>query len=268
MLRSVFAKTLRDLRRGFAWWSVGIGGMAALEVSVYPTVRGNAAFDRLVQQYPEALKGFFGFGGELDYTTAQGFLGMELFSFIVPLLLLIAAIAAGSNAIAGEEERGTLELLLSLPVSRTRVALEKLLALTTESFALGFVLWVCLAVGARAVEMHVALVKLAAATGSAVLLAVAYGAIALLAGCAAGRRGLAIGVTAAAAVAAYLVNSLAPLVPALRGVQKASPFYHYAVENPLRAGVQPVHLLLLAALAAAAAAAAVVAFLRRDLATA
>lgn len=268
MLRSVFAKTLRDLRRGFLWWSVGIAGIAALEVSVYPTVHGNAAFDKLVQQYPEALKGFFGFGGQLDYTSAQGFLGMELFSFMVPLLLLIAAIAAGSNAIAGEEERGTLELLLSLPVSRTRVALEKLLALAAESVGLGVVLWASLAIGGRAADMHVAVWKLAAATGSAVVLAVAYGAIALLVGCATGRRGLAIGVSAAAAVAAYLVNSLAPLVSALRGVQKASPFYHYAVENPLRAGVEPLHLLLLVALAAVATAVAVLALRRRDLATA
>ena len=40
---------------------------------------------------------------------------------MVPLLLLIAAIGAGAGAIAGEEERGTLDLLLSLPVSRRRL---------------------------------------------------------------------------------------------------------------------------------------------------
>ena len=118
MLHSVFLKTLRDLRRGFVWWSVGLVGMSAMMVSVYPTVRGNAALNKLVQDYPAALKGFFGFGGELDYTSAAGYLGMELFSLMVPLLLLIAAIAAGSGAVAGEEDRGTLDLLLSLPVSR------------------------------------------------------------------------------------------------------------------------------------------------------
>ena len=266
MLRSVFAKTLRDLRRGFLWWTVGLVGMAALMVSVYPTVRGNAALNKLVQNYPEALKGFFGFGGELDYTSASGYLGIELFSFMVPLLLLIAAIAAGSGAIAGEEDRGTLELLLSLPVSRTRVVLEKFFALAVESTGLGLVLWLSLWVGARAVGMHIAATRLAAATAGAVALAVAYGAIALLVGCATGRRGLAIGLTSAAAVAAYLVNSLAPLVTALKPAQKLSPFYHYAVDNPLRTGLAPVHLLILVAIAAVAAAAAALAVRRRDLA--
>ena len=44
---------------------------------------------------------------------------------MVPLLLMIAAIGAGAGAIAGEEERGTLELLLANPLSRRRLVLEK-----------------------------------------------------------------------------------------------------------------------------------------------
>jgi ABC-2 type transport system permease protein len=94
---------------------------------------------------------------------------------------------------------------------------------------------------------------------------VAYGAIALLVGCATGRRGLAIGLTAAAAVAAYLVNSLAPLVTSLESAQKLSPFYHYAAGNPLRTGLAPGHFLILVAIAAVAAAAAALVVRRRDL---
>jgi ABC-2 type transport system permease protein len=266
VLRDVFRKTLRDLRRGFAWWSVGLAGMAALQVSVYPSVRDNPALKRLIDDYPEALKGFIGFGGELDYASAPGYLGMELFSLVVPLLLLIAAVAAGSGAIAGEEERGTLDLLLSLPISRTRLVLEKLAALAAEAIGLGFVLWLSLWVGARAVGMAIGVDKLGAATLAAVTLAVAYGAIALLVGCATGRRGVSIGVAAAAAVAAYLVNSLAPLVSALEPVQKLTPFYHYGAGDPLRAGLSLPHLAVLAAIAVAAAVAAVAAFARRDLA--
>lgn len=266
MLRNVFLKTLRDLRRGFVWWSVGLAGMAALEIAVYPSVRDNAALNKLVENYPEAVKGLIGFGGQLDFASAAGYLGIELFSLVVPLLLIVAAIGAGANAIAGEEERATLDLLLSLPISRTRVALEKLAALVAESVGLGVVLWLSLWIGARAVGMDVAATKLAAATVSAVALAVAFGSIALLVGCATGRRGRAIGIAAAAAVAAYLVNSLAPLVGSLESVQKLSPFYHYAAGNPLRAGIAAPHLLLLLAIAAVASAVAVAALRRRDLA--
>ena len=148
---------------------------------------------------------------------------MELFSLTIPPLLVIAAIAAGAAAITGEEDRGTLELLFSLPISRPRIALEKFLALVVESTAPGFVVWLSLWLGARAVGMDIAATKIAAATASAVALAFAYSAIALLVGCVTGRHGLAIRLTAAAAIAAYLVNSLAPLVSALEPVQKAPP---------------------------------------------
>jgi ABC-2 type transport system permease protein len=137
---------------------------------------------------------------------------------------------------------------------------------TVEVAGLGVVLWLALWVGARA-DMDISAAHLAAATLSAVLLALAYGAIAILLGAATGRRALAIGVTAAATVAAYLVNGLAPLVHALEVPQKLSPFYHYAAGDPLRHGLSLGHVAVLVAIGVGAAALAPWLFARRDLAT-
>ena len=265
MLRSVFAKTLRDLRRGFGWWTLGLAGYVALIVAVWPTVKHNPALIKLHETYPEALRAFVSFGGELDFGTPAGYLGAEIFSLIAPLLLVVAGIGAGARAIAGEEERGTLDLLLSMPVSRRRLVLEKLGALVVEVTGLGAVLWAALAIGSWAAGMHLSAGNLAAAAGGAVLLALAFGCIALLLGAATGRRGLATGLTAALAVAAYLLNSLAPLVHALEHVRKASPFYHYAAGDPLRQGFAVGHGLVLVAIAVAAGLLAPVLFDRRDL---
>lgn len=267
MLRNITLKSLRDIRRSFAWWAVGLIGFVALIVSVYPTVHSNPSLEKLSQDYPEALQSFLAFGGAVDYSSAAGYLGIELFSLMVPLLLLVAAIGTGAGTIAGEEERGTLELLLANPVSRTKVVLEKTVALVAEIAGLGLVLWLALWVGALLTNMDISAGHLAAATLSAVLLALAYGAIAILLGAATGRRTVAIGLTAAAAVAAYLVNGLAPLVDALDVVQKLSPFYHYAVGDPLRQGVSFVHMGVLVGIAVVATALAPWFFSRRDVAT-
>jgi ABC-2 type transport system permease protein len=266
VLRNVLLKSLRDVRRGFAWWSVGLVGLVSLIVAVWPTVRDNPALIKLHETYPEELKAFVSFGGEFDFGTPAGYLGAELFSFMVPLLLLVAAIGAGAGAVAGEEERGTLDLLLAHPISRVRLALEKLAALVVEVTGLAAVLFVCLVAGSAAAGMKIAASNLAAATAGALFLALAYGGIAFALGAATGRRALAIGLSAAAAVAAYLVNGLAPLVDALEPAQKASPFYHYAAGDPLRHGLEAGHVLLLVAIAVAAAAVAVFAFDRRNIA--
>jgi ABC-2 type transport system permease protein len=266
MLRNTFLKTLRDMRRAFGWWSLGLVGMAALMISVYPTVRDNPDLNEMVRDYPDALKAFIAFGGELDYVSGAGYLGSELFSFMVPLLLIVAAIGAGARAIAGEEERGTLDLLLANPISRRRLVGDKLAALLTEITLLALVLWLSLLVGVEAVGMDVSAAHLAAATASAALLAFAFGAIALLVGAGSGRRGVAIGVAAAGAVAAYLVNSLAVLVEGLEPVRKASPFYHYAASDPLRHGLAVGHMSFLGGVAATAVVLTLFLFERRDLA--
>jgi len=65
----------------------------------------------------------------------------------------------------------------------------------------------------------------------------------------------------------YLVNGLAPLVDALDVLQKLSPFYHYAVGDPLREGISFAHMAVLVAIAVVATALAPWFFARRDVAT-
>jgi ABC-2 type transport system permease protein len=263
-MRSVFAKGLRDLRRGLLWWSVGLAGMVALMAAVYPSIRDNPALNRLVEDYPEALKAFIAFGGSVDYVSGAGYLGIELFSFMLPLLFVIAAVAGGAGAIAGEEERGTLDLLLSQPVTRRGVATAKVSSAAAEVAILTIVLWLALWVGVALFDMGVPATNLLAASLTAGALGLAFGAIAFLVGAATGRRALAIGLTAALAVAAYLINALAPLVSGLGPLQKASPFYHYAAGDPLRQGFATGHVAILVAIAAVSIVAGIVLFERRD----
>ena len=97
MLRSIALKSLRDIAASFLWWSLGVIGFVALIVSVYPTVRSNPSLNKLSKDYPQALQWFLAFGGAVDYSSAAGYLGIELFSLMVPLLLLVAAIGTGAG---------------------------------------------------------------------------------------------------------------------------------------------------------------------------
>ncbi len=265
LLGSVGLKALRDLRRSLVAWSVGLAAYVAMLASVWPTIRDNRELKRLIESYPEALKSFFGFGGGLDFGTAAGYMGGELFSFMAPLLLTIATIGAGARAVAGEEERGTLDLVLSLPLSRQRFLAEKLGALVAEAALLGAALWLSLWLAALAVSMDIAAGKLAATVLVTVLFAVLFGTVALLVGTATGSRSLAVGVAAGLAGASYLVSSLAAIVQALEPARAVSPFYWYSAGDPLRRGLDALHPSLLVATTAAAAALALLVFARRDL---
>src|ERR1035437_5965024 len=246
MVSTVVSKTLRERRRGCLWWSVGLVSFGAMYSAVFPSVRGNNSLNKLVQAYPQALKGFIGFGGNLDISSGAGYLGSEVFSLVAPLIFLAMAIGAGAAAIAGEEERGTLDLLLSLPLTRSRCLLQKLGALVCEVLALGLVLWISLAILAPATGMHVSTLHLAAAALDLVLLTLVFGALALTIGAATGRRTLSIGLASGLAVASYVIAALAPLASWLDRVKLISPYYYYSHGDPLRHGLDLTDAIVLA----------------------
>lgn len=259
MLRSIALKTLYDGRRGFVWWSLGIVALVLLTVALYPSIEGNAEYDELLEDYPEFVQSFIG----TDLTSPAGYLYSQLFSLMVPLLLMIYVVSAGARAVAGEEEAGTLDLLLSHPVSRTRVVLEKAAAMAVQLAMLTAVLFLSIALPAPLFSLDIGAGPVAEACLASYLLALVYGAVALLVGAATGRRAPAIGVPAALAVGGYLVDGLGRSVDVLEPWRVLSPFAHAG--NPLADGVG-TGIGVLVALAAAAVAASLPLFTRRDLA--
>ncbi|MEW6058702.1 MAG: ABC transporter permease subunit [Actinomycetota bacterium] len=267
MLGSVLAKTLRDQRRALVWWAIGLLATAAMYASFYPSIRANAeTMDRFIESMPEWMQNSF-LSASGDYTSPAGYLHTEMFSFFAPLLLTIFAIGAGARAIAGEEERQTLDVLLATPVSRRRVAIGKFFAMAAGALGLALVLWLSIVVVGPPFDLIPNFVNLGAAVVSTFLLAVAFGAIAFAVGCATGRRGLAIGVTSAIAGISYLVDILVPAVESLAWLQNLSLFHYYADSEPITNGLDPIHALVLLAIAAVAFALALLGFERRDLAT-
>jgi ABC-2 type transport system permease protein len=264
MLRNVFTKTLRDHWRGLLGWGLGLLAMVALEFAVYPAIRDSASeFDKLLDAYPDAFKSMFAIQ---DFTSAAGFLTAELFSLMVPLVLVVLGVSFGAGATAGEEERKTIDLLLANPIPRWRVVAEKLLALVTALIGAGAVLLGALWAGVALLDMGIGVDRLAAGVAGAVLLGLCLGTLALAVGCATGRRGLAAGTAAAVALAGWLVNSLAPMVEALQPWRKLTLFYQYLGHDPLRTGFDLGAAAVLVAVAVVLALAALAAFDRRDLA--
>lgn len=108
MLRSVFRAEIWQRRRSLAWWLGSAFVYLVFIGSVYPTIRGNAAqIDQLLENYPEVFKGMFGVGEDLLYSSPEGFLHLQVFSFVLPLVLLVFTVGFGARTIAGAEEEGT-----------------------------------------------------------------------------------------------------------------------------------------------------------------
>lgn len=267
MLRSVFGAAVWSRRRGLAWWVGGSFVYLLFLGSAFPTLADNAAdFERMLDSYPEALRAMFNMVEGASLSTGPGFLHMELFSLVLPLLLIVFAVGFGARAVAGEEEEGTLDLLLSGPLSRRRWLAHQFAAMAALTFLIGLVNYLAMLLAGAAFDMGLSPAKLAAAMFGVVLIAVVFGALALAVGAVTGKRAVAIAVASAAALAAYLVFALADVVSWLGTVQKVSPWYYYAESAPLLNGLEWAHAGILAAIAAVLPVLGAVVFDRRDLA--
>lgn len=264
--RAVLRMALKDYRRGLIGWGLGAVLMILLIGGIYPSFSDIEGLDTLLDSYPQALLSLFGIEAGVDFTSAIGYLETEVFSFMVPLLLIGFGVAAGTRLIAGDEERGTLGLILARPVTRTALVLARALALMVMCLAMGALLLVLLLLCGAVFDLVVPFDQLAAATAAQALLGLLFGTVAFATGCATGGRATASAAGAGTAVLAYLWNGLTPLVEGLEDLTGLSPFEWAAGEHPLRTGVDGPGLASLATATVVVLAIALVAFDRRDVA--
>ena len=264
MLRSVFLKTLRDYRWSFMWWSVGTGLLVAFMVAFYPSIEGMEGLEEFIEQYPEDLMALFGVTELSNMTTPAGYLNAELFGFMLPIMFVVFAIGQGSGAIAGEERAGTMDMLLSQPITRGRLVLEKLGSMVTSVVSLALVVWLVLTVGKFVIDMDISVLRIAEMTVSLALLGLTFGAVAFAIGGIVGGRGLSTGVAAAAVGVAYVLNALSLIVDSMEPAKWLSPFYYYNGATPLVNGLNPAHGMVLLAIVLVCVAVAYFGFQRRD----
>lgn len=267
MLNNVLEKTIWDGRRSIWWWVAGLVALGVMMVGFYPALEDFGDFEELMDAYPEYFLAMFGIEEAGEFLTAEGFLHGELYSAMLPIIFLVFTIMRGASATAGEEQAGTMDLVLSVPISRSRVVVDKFLAMVALTAGLALSLVVVELIGNLLVDMGLSIEGIVAANLGLVLLAVLFGALAMAVGSWTGRRSVAAGAAAGVAVAAFFVNGLAPLVSALEAPQNFSPFYWFLDSKPLSNGFAWGQLLLLAAVSLVFFAVAVWAFRRRDIAT-
>ena len=247
-----------------AGWLIGFAAYIALIVAVFPSIHGSKQFDDLLKRYPDVLKSFLGIGDTLSITSGPGFIDTELFSLMLPLLALVLAIGVGATTIAGEEEQGLLELVLSAPVSRRAVIGWKATGLLIEILAVAITIVVTLLIGDALVDLGLNAGRLVGAAAGIGLLALLHGWLAMLVGAATRHRSYAIGVPAAIAAVGYLIAGLHSLAGWLDPFRYLSGFY-YAGQGTLSSGVDWPHLAVLTVVSVVILIAAAAVFERRDL---
>ena len=246
-------------------YGLGLVALAIWLGLLFPVMRESDDFVAFLDNLPAGMLSAFGIDSA-TFLSAAGFLTAYLYSLFAPLLILFFVISAVTAEIMAEERDGLMDMLLSSPVSRTRVFLEKAGGVGLAALVLVAVLTAALLVVNPIFELSLSVTGVLAAGLSLWLLGVLFGTVTLAAGAFTGRSVVAGGVAGSLAFLAWFINSFSALYPPLESIGWASPFTWYQEPNPLIEGVGAGHLWLVVT-AAVLVTVATFLFRRRDIAT-
>ena len=250
-----------------ACWGWGVSIYVLLVTAVYKSFIHSQGFNlaKNVQKLPDTVKSFTSIGG--NFNTPSGFLSSEPYYVVLPILFITLAISMGSSLLASEESSGTIELLLSRPLSRGRLLAAKALSGMVLLALVNALSGVVMTVFTRIFNMDIAVGLLWKAQLMLYLLALLFGALAFML-TAVGRAGRssALGITMLLAIGGYVLTSLEGAVHWLAWPAKLLPYHYYKPSQILNGSFTTKPALCYVAIIILFGVVSWVAFRRRDLA--
>jgi ABC-2 type transport system permease protein len=259
-LGALVAAHLSDRRRSLLAWGLPLVAMSAFIVAIFPSVEDSIS--QAVENYPAGLKEAFGIG---QLTNVEQYLHAEMLSLIVPLALGYLAVRAVASGLSGAAESGRLDVLLSAPVSRSRLCAAGFLATAVELAAVLVMSWLLTLVGSALAGAGLDAGPAAAGFASVWPLALLFAGLGVVVCGFSLRTSIVTGSVAGVLVAMYVIDLIGKLDPGLDWVRYASVFKYYG--NAIEDGIEPLAFVAVTAAAVLLAAVGGRLFERRDIST-
>jgi ABC-2 type transport system permease protein len=264
MNRALFRHTLRTNSLRLLVISIAMTAWGALMPLIY--AQFGSQFRDVVNSglIPKQLTEF----GGGDLFSLAGSIAIGFIHPIALILLSVFAVGFTTSAIAGERQRGTLEVLLARPIPRRVVYFTLLIcALIFVAVVMAaFLAGAFISATVNGVGGEIAVDRLALVWLNGVLLFGAIAAIGLAASVSFDRLSPALGITIAVVLVSYFLQILGSLWPDAKGLQPYSLFHYLDPKALLTGAVAAFNFVLLAVVAVVAIVIALVIFPRRDLA--
>ena len=238
-LRAVVRRGLLDRRRAVLVWGLSLGAFGGFMAAIYPSIQ--SSIDQMVKNYPSAFKEAFGVGA---MNTVEGYIHAEMFSLIVPLAVGYFAIRAIAGATVGAEERGHLDTILSLPISRSVLMAGAYIVTAALVAAVMAITGVMLFAAGRAAGTHISAGLVAAGVMGVWPLALFFAGVAAVASGLLHSARTATGIAVGVLIGMYALDLAGRLASSLEPLRWISAFRYYGA--PLRDGIDVLPFIGLA----------------------
>lgn len=254
---------LRFRRNAIIGWAIGLSVLPTLYVGMYPQF----AEDLWQMESILNLEIYQALG--MNFGTFEDWLASTVIN-IVPILLAIYAVIDGTGTLAGEEEAGKLELVVSLPIPRWQIITVKAIALGVSLFLILVLVATSTTMVFLAIESDIETTLVWSDVVWSLLytwpIVMAFGMISLFLGAFAPRRRTAALIGTVVVIVSYFGNNLASQISTLESIQPLFIFHYLnATASLYETGPEITDILILLGVALVAFVLALVFFHLRDI---
>lgn len=269
MNRQFFATIYKELRQRrwaiLAYCLIALG-FVWMYLAIFPSFeKESAKFNELLDAYPKALLEAFNIK-ELSISTVEGYIAAEHFSFVWPIMVILLMLSTAGQSIAGEIERGTMAIMLSLPVSRLKIFLSKYIAglLVLTIFCLFSVISIfplASAIDLNIQADHIWLVAFVSFLFGWVILSAG-----MMVSSFASERSTVYFTIGGTLLVMYVMNIVSGLIESAEKLQYGSIFYYYTPSDAIvRGDVDALPVVVMVTAAIVCTIVGAIAFVRRDI---
>ncbi len=256
---SLLAHELRSRWKAVVGWGIGLILFGAMYITVYPEVAEQMA-DMADLSIYQAMG--------ISMASFEGYIGSVVILF-VPLLLGIYAIITSTKTLAGEEDSGTLELIMARPLSRRQIVSVKALAIGTALIVILLVAGLGNAAVLAAIKTSYDTTLMPMNLLSAILtgwpITMAFAMIALFLGAFVPSRRIASMIATVVLIASYFGENIANMVNSLEGIKPYSLFTYFdSSATAFTDGAKTSDVLILLSVAVVFFALTLISFQRRN----
>lgn len=268
-MRALIARTIKSNRTALIANILICVLFVWMYVVFFPTMLDQAEeLAAAFQGYPQSFLEAFNVEFEHMFSTLEGFLATEHFSFVWPIILIILVLSYGGGAIAGEVDRGTIEVLLAQPLSRLRIYGAKVLSGILILLTFVFVSNLSVIPLAELYNLDYQLANWLTVSVLGFLFGLAIFGVCMLFSSFFSTRGKAASLTGGVIIIMYALNVVSKFKESVEGLKYLS-FFHYFDSNAalIHNQIDILNVLVLLAVGVMALIIGAIVFEKRDIAT-
>lgn len=121
---------LRDKFKSLMIFSLSAITFLEMYIALFPSIKNQSTeIDKMIKAFPPEMFKAMGMDpATLSFGNLQAFLSSEYMSFLWPIMVIVFAVSLANYICVNDVEKGTIETVASLPLSRKKIFIERYLA--------------------------------------------------------------------------------------------------------------------------------------------